>query len=287
MTVKQKVTYTVEYDSSTDTLSDKLNLLLDNIINLILRNNSELTELTRIDYGSDEMTGAPLYDTDASTHYQSDVVFLGTDKDNIVLSLCFFNGRLTIAMNIDPSIEQMYVDRWDVYKTGHSENNVPPYCTTRAAKWYDDGRSADNAYRQCYNVNLPYVIANGIIKLDVVYWNGDYSNAYMFYNSNGVTNGVDLVFYKTVENSSGTQGLGCALWRYSSADTSTCRAMPATILAWSFDENLTNNMADKLYFASGTEDTALCLAYSSNPSITNSAYEIRQWFRTGRTRLSP
>ena len=50
MTVKQKVTYTVEYDSSTDTLSDKLNLLLDNIINLILRNNSELTELTRIDY---------------------------------------------------------------------------------------------------------------------------------------------------------------------------------------------------------------------------------------------
>ena len=56
MTVKQKVTYTVEYDSSTDTLSDKLNLLLDNIINLILRNNSELTELTRIDYGSDEMT---------------------------------------------------------------------------------------------------------------------------------------------------------------------------------------------------------------------------------------
>ena len=120
---------------------------------------------------------------------------LGTDKDNIVLSLCFFNGRLTIAMNIDPSVEQMYVDRWDVYKTGHSANNVPPYCTTRAAKWYDDGSNASNAFRQCYNVNLPYVIANGIIKLDVVYWNGDYSNAYMFYNSNGVTNGVDMEIF--------------------------------------------------------------------------------------------
>ena len=221
-----------------------------------------------------------MYDTGASTHYQSDVVFLGTDKDNIVLSLCFFNGRLTIAMNIDPSIEQMYVDRWDVYKTGHSANNVPPYCTTRAAKWYTSNNYESNAYYQCYNVNLPYVVANGIIKLDVVYWNGDYSNAYMFYNSNGVTNGVDLVFYKTVENSSGTQGLGCALWRYSSADTSTCRAMPATILAWSFDENLTNNMADKLYFDNNDANGALMLSYSSNPAITNSAYEIRQWFRT-------
>ena len=281
MTVKQKVTYTVEYDSSTDTLSDKLNLLLDNIINLILRNNSELTELTRIDYGSDEMTGAPLYDiTGITKHYQSDVVFLGTDTDNIVLSLCFFNGRLTIAMNMDPSVEQMYVDRWAEYKTGHTANNTPPYCITRAAKWFDDERNASNAYKQCYNVNLPYVVANGIIKLDVVYWNGDYSNAYMFYNSNGVTNGVDLVFYKTVENSSGTQGLGCALWRYSSADTSTCRAMPATILAWSFDENLSNNMADKLYFDGTDANTTLGLSYSSNPSITNSAYEIRQWFKT-------
>ena len=37
MTVKQKVTYTVEYDSSIDTLSEKLNLLLDNIIKEIIK----------------------------------------------------------------------------------------------------------------------------------------------------------------------------------------------------------------------------------------------------------
>ena len=60
--VKQKVKYSVDYDSSTDTLSEKLNILLNDIITLIRTNNPEILELSRITYGSDEMTGAPLYD---------------------------------------------------------------------------------------------------------------------------------------------------------------------------------------------------------------------------------
>ena len=40
--VKQKVKYSVDYDSSTDTLSEKLNTLLDNIITLIRTNNPEI-----------------------------------------------------------------------------------------------------------------------------------------------------------------------------------------------------------------------------------------------------
>ena len=61
MTVKQKETYSVSYDSSNDVLSEKLNILLDNIINLIRSHNPSLLELTRIEYNSEEMTNAPLY----------------------------------------------------------------------------------------------------------------------------------------------------------------------------------------------------------------------------------
>ena len=60
--VKQKVKYSVDYDSSTDALSEKLNILLNDIITLIRTNNPEILELSRITYGSGEMTGAPLYD---------------------------------------------------------------------------------------------------------------------------------------------------------------------------------------------------------------------------------
>ena len=122
--VKHKVKYSVDYDSSTDTLSEKLNTLLNNIITLIRTNNPEILELSRITYGSDEMTGAPLHDglhvsnfNDAwvqnGGRYQSDLVFLGLSKNNLVLSIGFIDNKLVLAMNIDPSIESIYVDNWD------------------------------------------------------------------------------------------------------------------------------------------------------------------------------
>ena len=90
MTVKQKETYSVSYDSSNDVLSEKLNVLLGNIINLIRSHNPSLLELTRIEYNSDEMTNAPLYNgntnlTESSRRFESDVVFLGTSKNNLVI----------------------------------------------------------------------------------------------------------------------------------------------------------------------------------------------------------
>ena len=126
--VKQKVKYSVDYDSSTDTLSEKLNILLNDIITLIRTNNPEILELSRITYGSSEMTGAPLYDGQNTTifnngtyvqnggRYQSDLVFLGLSKNNLVLSIGFIDNKLVLAMNIDPSIESIYVNNWNSIK---------------------------------------------------------------------------------------------------------------------------------------------------------------------------
>ena len=129
MTVKQKETYSVSYDSSNDVLSEKLNLLLDNIINLIRSHNPSLLELTRIEYNSEEMTNAPLYNgntnlTESSKNFESDVVFLGTSKENLVLSVCFYGGRLVISMNVDPSIESTYMDNWNNIKYTSDSLNV-------------------------------------------------------------------------------------------------------------------------------------------------------------------
>lgn len=287
MTVKQKVNYSVQYDSSTDTLSTQLNILLNRIVTLIRTNNSDLLELTRITYGSEEMNGAPMYDSGTTKEFESDVVFLGTDTDNIVLSLCFYKGRLVISMNMDPSVEALHVANWENLTKGQSTamslSNLP-YCTARACKWYNN-----NSYN-AYNINIPYIILNNTIEFDVVYWTGDYSSGYMFYNVNRVTNGVDLVIYKTLEHPSGTQGLGACLWCYSSATDSYNNIAPSEILAWSFEENLANNMPSRIYTGNSSSSTYpgympnllnnnLRLPYSESSTLSNSKYELRQWFQ--------
>lgn len=273
MTVKQKVNYSVSYDSSTDTLSTQLNILLDRIITLIRTNNPELLELTRVTYGSAQMTGAPMYDSGSTKYYQSDVVFLGTDADNIVLSLCFYSGRLVIAMNIDPSVEALYVTNWSTLTNNANTNNLP-YCTARASKFYT------NNTQNAYSINIPYLIVNKTIEFDVVYWTGDYSSGYMFYNANKVTNGVDLVIFKTLENLSGTTSVGGALWKYSTATDSYNNVAPSCLVTWSFEENVANNMPDKIYGGSNISG-ANDLPYAASSVYANGKYDMRQWFKMG------
>ena len=285
--IKQKVKYTVAYDSTNDTLSEKLNVLLGNIITLIRTNNDDLLELTRITYGSEQMTGAPLLENtvnvDSTRKFESDVVFLGTSKNNLVLSLCFYNGRLVIAMNADPYVESLYMSIWNNIKPTSAINSC---ITAKACRWTNTG----NEYNR-YNINIPYIINNNIIELSVVYWTGNYSSGYMFYNGNRATNGVDLVIYKTVEDDSNTAGLGGALYMYSNATNSYHNFGQSQLLSWSFEENLTNNMikdhmlcfrttsqSDPYYNASTTP------YYDSDYTVqSNAKHDLREWFYTTNT----
>ena len=119
MSIKKKVTYSVSYIAGTDTLSTKLNGILEDIVGLILSHNSGLSILDTITYGSERMTGAPLYSGGGSglysadysgRYYQSDLIFLGTNENNICLSLGFFDGQLVIAMNMTPKVEKSITD---------------------------------------------------------------------------------------------------------------------------------------------------------------------------------
>lgn len=280
--VKHKVKYSVDYDSSTDTLSEKLNTLLDSIVTLIKTNNPSLIETSRITYGSSEMTGAPLFDEFNGDirfriidggRYQSDVVFLGLNKNNIVLSLCFIANRLVIAMNMDPSVEKLYTDDWD---------NIKPtgdYSTLAASQpMIAVGMASRYTYQNEYNIFFPIIISNNKIEMHVVYWNGNNSNGYMFYNSERYTNEVDLVLYKT--NNNGNTSLGCALYRYSKKYNDYNTVKPQ-ILAFSFDENLSENRISQRipyvvpnyaneYYVNGLT--------SANIIDNNSKYDLKLWF---------
>ena len=275
MSIKRKVKYSVPYNKDTDTLSEKLNVLLNNIVNLIKTNNPELKETSRITYGSEQMTGEPLYsgkgNIDVKTRlYQSDLVFLGIDKNNIVLSIGFYDSRLVIAMNVDPYVEGLYLDNWDTLK--YNSYTVRSFAVGKASRW----RSDVNHNR--YNINIPYIVVKDEIRLDIVYWKGTNSNGYAFYNAKKSTNDVDLVFYKTEE----PQSLGCALWKYSGDTSSYNNKNPSQILTWSFNESLTDNMISDHKLSCSTYDS------SSNtvkvaPSSTvesNSKYDMREWFLT-------
>lgn len=278
MSIKQKARYTVSYNKNSDTLSDKLNQLLDNIVNLIRTNNRSLQITSRITYGSSEMTGAPLYsgerqlDINSVGHtYESDVVFLGVAKENIVLSLGFYNGRLVIAMNMDPYVESLYIDNWSVIGANAS-NAVKSIATGKASRWQGIFSSYSDVYKyDHYHIAIPYIISNNKIDLDVVYWSTVNSNGYMFYNGNRKSNDVDLVIYKTTVDE--TPGLGGALYQYGEGRDTNFKTL---LTAWSFDENLADNMVDHAY-----SNTTSVTTNKSKPNSTvniNSAYDTREWF---------
>ena len=289
--VKHKVKYSVDYDSSTDTLSEKLNTLLDSIVTLIKTNNPSLIETSRITYGSSEMTGAPLFDGDTrftyaslvknGGRYQSDVIFLGLNKNNIVLSLCFIDNKLVIAMNMDPSVEKLYTDDWDNIKPTGSYSTLAaskPMIAVGMASRYTFYQGNQNEY----NIFFPIIISNNKIEIHVVYWNGNNSNGYMFYDAERHTNEVDLVLYKT--NNNGNASLGCALYRYSKIYNDYNNVKPQ-ILAFSFDENLSENRISQRIpcvcphgYNVYDSDYELYGLTSDNIIDNNSKYDLKLWF---------
>ena len=287
--VKHKVKYSVDYDSSTDTLSENLNTLLNDIITLIRTNNPEILELSRITYGSDEMTGAPLYDGQHTRHfnggswvqnggrYQSDLVFLGLSKNNLVLSIGFIDNKLVLAMNIDPSIESIYVNNWNSIKP--NDYLLPMFAVGMASRY---SKPSDGENQNEYNLFFPFIISNNKIEITVVYWTGNNSSGYMFYNVQRLTNEVDLVFYKSLVN--GNTSLCCALYRFSK-DYNNYMAVQPQLLTFSFDENVSDNLVlDKTLphgwgTVSGSADAETIVIAQPNSNLdANSKYNLRYWF---------
>ena len=286
--VKHKVKYSVDYDSSTDTLSEKLNTLLDNIITLIRTNNPEILELSRITYGSSEMTGAPLYDGQHPNNfnnwvqnggrYQSDLVFLGLSKNNLVLSIGFIDNKLVLAMNIDPSIESIYVNNWNSIKP--NDYLLPMFAVGMASRY---SKPSNGENQNEYNLFFPFIISNNKIEITVVYWTGNNSSGYMFYNIQRRTNDVDLVFYKSLVN--GNNSLCCALYRFSK-DYNNYMAVQPQLLTFSFDENVSDNLVlDKTlpYGKTDIKDTrdAQYIENLTQPNSNldaNSKFNLRYWF---------
>ena len=284
--VKHKVKYSVDYDSSTDTLSEKLNILLNNIITLIRTNNPEILELSRITYGSDEMTGAPLYDGQHADsfnvwvqnggRYQSDLVFLGLSKNNLVLSIGFIDNKLVLAMNIDPSIESIYVDNWDSIKP--NDYLLPMFAVGMASRY---SKGNDRANDNEYNLFFPFIVSNKKIEITVVYWTGNNSSGYMFYNVQRRTNEVDLVFYKSVVN--GNNSLCCALYRFSKDYNNYITVQPQ-LLTFSFDENVSENLVLDMKIPYGYTDDynsdaeGVGIEQPNSNLDANSKFNLRYWF---------
>lgn len=273
MAIKKKVTYSVSYIAGTDTLSTKLNSILSDIVGLILSHNSGLSILDTITYGSERMTGAPLYSGGGSglyyddyngRYYQSDLIFLGTSENNICLSLGFFQGELAVAMNITPKVEKSITDIWN---SQYGLSTLPFYALGKASRVFP--------FTACnqYNYSIPYRIVNNTISFSVVYWNTEYSKGYSFINGGGETDGTHLVIFKTDEGNN-QQGMGAAIWRFGLISEHR-KDQRQSILAFSLNENLLDNKPAELY----TPSTSMPGATSAtNQVTTNARYDMRTWY---------
>ena len=274
MAIKKKVTYSVSYTAGTDTLTTKLNSLLQDIVALILSQNTGLAILDTITVGSSRFTGAPLYDTYVSglipaedynnRHYESDVIFIGTDEDNVCLSIGFFDGCLVVAMNMSPKVEKDYTDVWS---SQYGLTKLPFYATGAMSRWFTTGGSNTGTYA------LPYTIINDAIAISVIYWNGEYSRGYSFVNGAGQTDGVNLVIFPTDEGNNQTS-IGFVVCPYTKITT--YQQLPSDISIASFAENLSDNRAEVI-------STGYYVNYAPNtPSASiqvhcNARYDSRNW----------
>lgn len=272
MAIKKKVTYSVSYVAGTDTLTTKLNSLLDDIVSLIVGHTSGLTVLDRITVGSTRFTGAPLYDTyDAglyaawyqNRHYESDVIFVGTSANNVCLSFGFFDGNLVVAMNMTPAVEKLHTDVWDS-KYGAS-GWLPFYAIGRMSRWFADLQAMGGNYA------IPYSVVDNTISLGIIYWDSEYSRGYTFCTGGGQSDGVDLVIFQTDEGS-GQTGIGAAIWAYGQIN-SYRNGLGPTIFTFSFAENLSDNMADALHFGYYYPP----LPTADKMQMLNSRYDWRLW----------
>ena len=276
MAIKKKVTYSVAYTAGTDTLTTQLNSLLQDIVGLILSQNTGLQILDTITVGSSRWTGAPLYDTYVSglystyfqnRHYESDVVFIGTNEDNVCLSLGFFNGQLVVAMNMTPKVEKSVTDVWSSrYGLG---SYTPLYALGKASRWFPQTEYMSGNY------SIPYAVINNTISMSVVYWNTPYSRGYSFVTGGGQSDGVDLVIFPTEEGNAVT-GLGAVIWPWGTA-SSYRNGLETIIHAFSFSENLLDNppaiITENAYTA-----TPPAVPNIENRQALNARYDWRAWF---------
>lgn len=273
MAIKKKVTYSVSYVAGTDTLTTKLNSILSDIAGLILSHNSGLSILDTITAGSARWTGAPLYDTRPNNlysndynnrHYESDVIFIGTNEDNVCLSLGFFDGNFIIAMNMTPKVEAEYVTSWSALGGG---SYLPFYAVGKQSRFFKSQAGNPGRYA------IPYRIINNAISMSVIYWNSEYSSGYSFINGSGETDGTDLVIFATDEGS-GQTGLGAAIWTWGRYNEYFVRNR-ASITLFSFAENLSSNKPAQLVTASNDQNQAAKTV--ADQVLTNSYVDIRNW----------
>lgn len=277
MAIKKKVTYSVGYTAGTDTLTTKLNSLLQDIVTLILTQNSGLTVLDTITYGSSRMTGAPLfdggagginYDFFANRYYQSDLYFLGTSEDNICLSIGFFQGALVIAMNMTPKVEKSITDVWS---SKYGLGNPVWYAIGRASRW-----NTQNIYNG-YNIAIPYQIYNDHISIDILYWHTEYSSGYTYAGGDNDFERVSLVIFPTDEGQNQT-GLGAAIQTFSvRSGMGHDGNLRGSLLAWSFSENLLDNPPDVI---KGDTNAATLNSPANTGTLiaVNGQYDTRQWY---------
>ena len=284
MAIKKKVTYSVSYVAGTDTLTTKLNSLLQDIVTLILSQNTGLQILDTITVGSDRWTGAPLYDTYNSKlfaaqyqnrHYESDVIFIGTDEDNVCLSIGFFDGCLVVAMNMTPKVEAEYVADWTTVYGLNANTYLPFYATGKQSRWFKDSQS--NAGRYC----IPYRVINNAISMSVIYWNTEYSRGYSFVNGSGESDGMDLVIFPTDEGGNQT-GVGAAIWTWGRTNASGATyynaRRRAQITAFSFEENLSDNKPAAL---PTTQNAPEGIPSESVQRQINAYKDLRNWGNAG------
>lgn len=273
MTIKKKVTYSVSYTAGTDTLTTKLNSLLQDIVTLILTQNTGLTVLDTITVGSSRFTGAPLFDTYVSglysgdyqnRHYESDVYFLGTNEDNVCLSIGFFNGALVIAMNMSPKVEKEYTDNWAAMGGG---SYLPFYAIGKESRWFPTTDSILGNYV------IPYAINNNAISMGIIYWTGEASRGYIFMNGLGQSDGVSLIIFATDEGQ-GQTGLGAAIHSYGTANQYRS-AHKFDLTVFSFSEDISHHKPAGL--DSETPGLPPPIYSAATQQEVNARYDWRSW----------
>lgn len=167
---------------SVSNTTDGLNNMLADIVDLIC-NNTGVSIINKIEYGSDSFQNYPLYNTKASdmnnyfysNTYQSDVYILGLNENNYCLIVNIYNGVLNISLGCSLDYGDRYATMFmEKYPTGFKHNPLTCVCANFCYLVGEYGYGI-------YNMTVPLLKnENDIISLTLGYYTGDNSQGFKF-----------------------------------------------------------------------------------------------------------
>lgn len=196
------------------TPQEAFNGILEDLVNLITTNNSDIQILHKYEFGTEEWNGYPCYGdgtralnyTNSSNFWvqnapNSDVYILGKNDNNYCMCMAFTrlvkNDQYMLLISCCPGLtaNTAIYDKYYNNTIGTYYANSPSLIALeiRPSGYYTNNASIDDLRKRNYKILLSKDTVNNTLNMSITYVTSEYGSAYKFGNSVGYEDYFNLI----------------------------------------------------------------------------------------------